>query len=842
MSSSESPVDRASGHSLEMAHILFVDIVAYSLLSTDVQESVLEKLQEAMRETDEFKRALGRSDLICLPTGDGLALVFFREPEAPVRCALQLTQALRLSPEIKLRMGIHTGPVYRRADINANLNVAGGGINVAQRVMDCGDAGHILVSKAAAEVLSQVGSWNQSLHDLGEAEVKHGLRVQLINLWTEDAGNRQRPTRLRVMRAKRVRRALAVTLSATVIAVTLSWWLIYGRKGHTLGKADTIVLADFTNTTGDAVFDDTLKIALSVALTQSPFLDVLSESKVATNLKLMSRPPGTPVIAEVARELCVRANSKAYIAGSISALGSEYVLGLKAINCHDGDVLVQEQAIAKTKESVLDALGGAASKLRGALGESLATVQKFNVPLDQATTSSLEALKARSIGVKTARAKGDTESIPFFKRAVDLDPNFALAYVDLGIAYTNLGQTTLAMDNLKKAYALRDRVSEKEKYDVVATYCYATGELHRAIQTYKLWAESYPRASSPRANLAVLYNQLGQYEKAVTESQESIRLDPNAASSYVNLAVNSLALNRPDEAKNAVEQAYERKLDSDLLHWTAYQLAFFKGDTTEMDRQVAWAAGKPGDEDLLLSFQSDTEAYYGRLVKARENTRRAVESAIRNDSRETAAMWRVQAALREMEFGNFELAKQELAAALALASSRDIKLLAALTLGRIGETHRAKLIAEELEKNDSSDAFLKGYWLPTIRAAIALVAKNPTKAAMFLEAAGPYELGGPQQFHVGPMYPVYIRGQAELAARNGPAAATEFQKILDHRGVVLNYPFGALAHLQLGRAYALHGDTAKARAAYQDFLTLWKDADADIPILKQAKAEYAKLQ
>jgi eukaryotic-like serine/threonine-protein kinase len=635
---------------------------------------------------------------------------------------------------------------------------------------------------------------------------------------------------------------LAIAGVVVVVLLALSGWFYFASRARALTNKDSVVLADFTNTTGDAVFDDTLKTALSVALAQSPFLNVLSENKVATNLRLMSRPPGTPVIAEVARELCVRANCKAYIAGSISAFGSEYVLGLKAVNCHDGDVLVQEQAVAKRKESVLDALGGAASKLRGALGESLATVQKFNVPLDQATTPSLEALKARSMGVKTARAKGDSESLLFFKRAVELDPNFALAYVDLGIAYNNLGQTSLALDNLKKAYALRDRVSEREKYDIAANYYFATGDLERAIQTYELWAESYPRASSPRGNLAVLYNQLGQYEKAVTESQESIRLDPNAVNNYVNLAVNFLALNRPDESEHAIEQAYERKLDSEQLHWVAYQLAFFKGDVAEMDRQVAWAAGKPGDEDLLLSFQSDTEAYYGRLEKARDFTRRAVESAVRNDSRETAAMWRVNAALREAEFGNSEFAKQELAAALALASSQDVKLLAALTLDRTGEIIRANKIAEELEKSNPSDVFLKGYWLPTINAAIALVAKDPTKAVVLLEPAGSYELGSPRQFHVGPMYPVYIRGQVQLAARNGPAAATEFQKFLDHRGVVLNYPFGALAHLQLGRAFALQGDTARAHTAYRDFLTLWKDADPDVPILKQAKAEFVKLQ
>ena len=303
-----------------------------------------------------------------------------------------------------------------------------------------------------------------------------------------------------------------------------------------------------------------------------------------------------------------------------------------------------------------------------------------------------------------------------------------------------------------------------------------------------------------------------------------------------------LALNRTDDARKAIEQARERKLEGDYLHWTIYLLAFLKGDAPEMERQVAWGAGKPGDEDLLLSFQSDTEAYYGRLVKARDFSRRAVDAAVRDDSKETAALWQVNAALREAEFGNIAAAKQGVAAALALAPGRDVKLFAALTLARIGETAGAKAIVEELEKNYPSNTMLKVYWLPTLKASMELNANNPTQAVVFLEAAAPYELGDPAQLQLGTMYPVYIRGQAQLMAHNGSAAATEFQKFLDHRGVTLNYPLGALAHLGLARAYVLQGDSAKAKAAYQDFLGLWKDADPDIPILIAAKSEYAKLQ
>jgi eukaryotic-like serine/threonine-protein kinase len=373
-------------------------------------------------------------------------------------------------------------------------------------------------------------------------------------------------------------------------------------------------------------------------------------------------------------------------------------------------------------------------------------------------------------------------------------------------------------------------------------YAHVTGELEQAIQVYELWAKSYPQDLVPPNNLGDIYADIGQYEKAVAETQEALRLEPNVVVGYGNLAESYLALNRPNDAKKAIEQAQERKLDGDELHWEMYHLAFLKGDAAGMERQVAWAAGKPGSEDLLLSFQSDTEAYYGRLVKARDFSRRAVDSAVRNDSKESAALWQVTAALREAEFGNTAAAKQGLGAALALAPGRDVRLLAALTLARIGETARASTIVEELEKNYPSATVLKVYWLPTLKAAMELNANNSTQATMFLEAAAPYELGQPPQLQLGTMYPVYIRGQAQLVAQNGAAAVTEFQKFLDHRGVTLNFPLGALAHLGLARAYALQGDTAKAKAAYQDFLTLWKDADPDIPILQQAKAEYAKLK
>ncbi len=639
-----------------------------------------------------------------------------------------------------------------------------------------------------------------------------------------------------------VRWKILVPAAIVVVAALVGGGLfLRSRKTTVLTERDTVVLADFANSTGDPVFDDALKQALAVDLGQSPFINILSDRKVGETLRLMGRQPSDRVTQDVARELCVRTGSKAIMLGSISNLGGQYVIGVDAVGCSSGDALAKEQEEAASKQDVLKALGRAVASLRAKLGESLASIQKFDVPVE-ATTASLEALKAFSMGITTFRAKGNAEAIPFYRRALELDPNFALAYASLGVTYGNLGQASLAAENIKKAYDLRDRVSEREKYRIASLYYgNATGELEQASHVYELWAKSYPEDKVPPSNLGWIYAQLGQYEKALTETQEGMRLQPDLIG-YGNLADMYLSLNRLDDAKKTIQQAQTHNFEGDILHWTIYELAFLQGDSAEMQRQVAWAAGKPGSEDFLLSFQSDTEAYYGHLVKARDFSRRAVDAAVRNDSKETAALWQVNAALREAEFGNAAAAKQGVGAALALAPGRDVKMFAALTLARVGETARAKGFVEELERTYPSHTVLKVYWLPAINAALELNANNPTQATVLLEAAAPYELGAPPQLQVGTLYPAYIRGQAQLMAHNGSAAAAEFQKLVDHRGVVLNFVTGALAHLQLARAYALSGDTAKSRTAYQDFLRLWKDADPDIPILKEAKAEYAKLQ
>ncbi|HTC57594.1 MAG TPA: protein kinase [Candidatus Sulfotelmatobacter sp.] len=603
-----------------------------------------------------------------------------------------------------------------------------------------------------------------------------------------------------------------------------------------LTEKDTVVLADFTNSTGDPVFDGTLKQALGVGLEQSPFLNILSDRRVGETLKLMGRAPTERVTADVAKELCLRTGSKAVIGGSISNLGSQYIVGLNAVACNTGDNLAKEQAEAPSKEGVLKALDTAATSLRSRLGESLASVQRFDVPVE-ATTPSLEALKAYSMGITTGRTKGDAEAIPFMKRAIELDPNFAMAYVGLAVEYSNLGQASLASENAKKAYDLRDRVSDREKYRISAFYFqYVTGEVEKATEAYELWAKSYPRDMVPHGNLGVLYAALGQYDKAIVETEAQQRIEPTITG-YGNLAAFNIQVNRFKEARQALAEAKQKNFDGVFIRGQEYVLAFLSGDTAEMDRQVEWAAGRPGEEDQLLNNHADTQAYYGRMGKARDLARRATDAAVRSDAKETGALWLANQAGREVETGNGALARQDIARALALAPGRDVRVNAALVLARSGETGQSRSILDALQKSDLTNTYFKVVWFPMIEASIALVQQAPDRAIVALEAALPYETG----IQAG-LYPAYLRGLAYLGQKNGPAAAAEFQKLLDHRGIVSNYVTGSLVYLQLGRAYALSGDSAKAKAAYQDFFALWKDADADVPILKDARAEFAKLQ
>jgi len=481
--------------------------------------------------------------------------------------------------------------------------------------------------------------------------------------------------------------------------------------------------------------------------------------------------------------------------------------------------------------------------MRHKLGESLTSMRQFDTPIEEATTSSLEALKAYSMARRAGYAKGDVAAIPYYQRALELDPNFALAYRGLEVSYVNLGQTTRALDNVKKAFDLRERVSERERYAITARY-YSdfTGEVEKANQTYGLFAQSYPRDFLATLNLADNYMRLGQWQKALGSQEESLKKEPNSAVSNSNLAWIQLALDRPNDAQTTLDQALSRHIDSVFLRLALYQTAFVKGDNKKMEEQLAWAAERVGEEDWLLSAESDTEAYFGHLSKARELSKQAVTSGIHADAKETAALWQANAALREAEFGNVNPARQYAQAALALIEGRAVESVAALTFAQGGDTAQATKLAEKLNKDFPQDTVIQGYWLPSIRAAIELHRNNHSKAIEILQASAPYELCQSQPFQLGMLYPIYLRGQSYLLAQQGKEAATEFQKIIDHRGIVLNFPLGALAHLELARAYLLEGDKTKASAAYQDFLVLWKDADTDIPIYQQAKAEYAKLQ
>jgi DNA-binding winged helix-turn-helix (wHTH) protein/Flp pilus assembly protein TadD len=644
-------------------------------------------------------------------------------------------------------------------------------------------------------------------------------------------------------------------LGATIlfIALAVCGWLFYSRKAHALTDKDTIVLADFTNTTGDPVFDGTLRQGLAVQLEQSPFLSLVSEQRIQQILRLMGQPTDTQLSPEIARELCQRMEGAAVLDGSIASLGNQYVLGLKAVNCRTGDTLAEEQERATGKEHVLSTLDKAAAKLRAKLGESLSTVKRLDTPIEQATTSSLDALQAYSLGRKAVVGMGDkAAAVPLLQRATRLDPNFAIAYAGLGTTYYNLGETSLAAQNARKAYELRDRVSEREKLSIESLYYQVvTGDLEKARQTYELWAETYPRDYAPPNNLGVIYLNFGQYDKGVAEAREVLRLYPASALGYSNLVLYYLNLNRLEEARSTAEEAQAKKLDSPSLRINLYRLAFLQSDSAGMAQQVAWAADKPGVENILLAYEAETAGCSGQLRKARELSDRALASAERAKEKEAMAGYEARAALREALIGTAAEARRRSAAALASSTGRDVQYGAALALALAGDAFRAQTLADNLAKRFPEDTVVQFNYLPTTRAQLALNRSDPakpfgagsSKAIEALQGATAYELGNPGTAGFTPaLYPVYVRGEAYLAAHRGSEAAAEFQKIRDHRGVAFNEPIGALAHLGLARAYVLQGDSAKARSAYQDFLTLWKDADPDIPILIAAKAEYARLQ
>ncbi len=644
----------------------------------------------------------------------------------------------------------------------------------------------------------------------------------------------------------------ALVLVIGTIAVT--GYILHLRYARRLTEKDTVVLADFANRTGDPVFDDTLKTGLSVALNQSPFLNVLSDNKIAAILRLMSRPPGTKLAPDVVREVCQRASSKAYIAGSISSLGSQYVVTVEAVNCQSGDTLAQEQATAPAKEKVLDALSRAATRLRTKLGESLATVEKYDIPLYQATTPSLEALKAFSLAGKAMIGNDPAAALPYTRHAIELDPNFAMAYSQMGGTYYTLDETSRAKEYFAKAFQLRDRVSEEEKLHIAAAYYgYASGELDKAAQTFEEVTAIYPRGSHAYNQLAVLYEQLGQYEKSAEAARTLFRLDPDNTFAYTNLALDEMALQHFSDARQVIQQSRARNLDDYLIHIDLYGLVFLGGDANGMAEQQKWFASRPRYGNYGLALASDTEAYAGHVKKARELTGQAVESAIRADNKEGAAVYRANFALVQAAYGDDAEARQAATEAMQLApASPGVAAESALALAMAGQSARAQSMAQDLNKRFPLDTQMQSLWLPAIQTQLTLGRQKPGASLNPLETASPIEYGSIAYVNnVSCLYPTYVRGQAYLSVGQGSAAAVEFQKILDHGGIVWNCWTGALAHLGLARANALESRTAPAAdaaaakstalVAYKDFLALWKDADPDIAVLKQARTEYAKL-
>jgi len=829
----------------EIGHVLFIDIVGYSKLLINEQSEQIQTLKEIVRGTEQVRLAEAEAKLLRLPTGDGGALVFRNSPEAPVVCALEIGRELKKHPEVRVRMGIHSGPVNEITDLNAQANIAGAGINIAQRVMDCGDAGHILLSRRVAEDLEHYPRWKPYLHELGECEVKHGHKVSLVNFYDDEIGNRATPQRFRQLRTARSKKISKLAAAFALLILLMAGLLFVGlHRRKALTEKDTIVVANFTNTTGDPVFDGTLRQGLASQLEQTPFLTLISDSIIAHTLTLMSKPKDARLTSELAREVGQRLGSAATIEGSISTLGSQYVVSLKAVHCQSGNLLAQEQETATGKELVLNALGQAATKLRKRLGESLASVQKYDALPEDITTSSLEALQAYALGNKATDVDNDyLAAVAFFQRAIALDPNFAMAYLMLAESYQPQGELALAAENTRKAYDLRERTSDHEKLSIAVFYeIVVTGNLEAARRTGELIAQTYPHDENVQIYLWYIALICGDYARADAAAKRAFEINPDSSNNYVSLMYCDQYLGRLDQAKAAAEQSRAKKLNSPWYPLILYVVAFLQNDPAGMAQQAAATHGIPGVEDQMFFVESDTAADHGQFGRARELTRRAADSARRAQENETAAEYLGHNSVREALVGLTDLAKEDALSALSAMKGKHGEGFSAIAFALAGDIVDANRAIEDLTKRFPQNTVVQTRYLPMARSALALNSGNAQAALDALTAAAPYELGHTNEDFTFAVYPVYFRGQAYLAKKNGESAAAEFQKILDHSGVVGNEPIGALAHLGLGRAYSLSGNTVKAKTEYQDFLTLWKDADPDIPLLTQARAEYAKLQ
>jgi tetratricopeptide (TPR) repeat protein/class 3 adenylate cyclase len=828
----------------DIGHVLFIDIVGYSKLLINQQSEQLETLKAIVRGTEQFKNAEAEGKLLRLPTGDGVALVFRNTSEAPVFCALEIAKALKAQPDLKVRMGIHSGPVNEMTDLNEQANIAGAGINIAQRVMDCGDAGHILLSKRVADDLEHYPRWRRCLHDLGECDVKHGTRIHTFSLYTDTLGNAQIPEKIRKAKTARMAKLWEIAVAVVLLALLAAGGFYYrSLQTRPLTDRDTIVLTDFTNTTGDPVFDGTLRQGLASQLEQTPFLGLVSDSIIAQTLTRMSKPRDARLTPELAREAGQRLGAAATIEGSISALGTQYVVSLKAVNCRDGNLLAQEQETATGKEHVLNALGQAATKMRKKLGESLASVQKYDALPEDTTTSSLEALQAYALGIKATDIDNDyLVAIPFFQRAVTLDPNFAMAYLLLGESYQPQGELTLAAENARKAYELRERTSDHEKLNIVAFHeIVVTGNLEAARRSYELIAQTYPRDESAQIYLWFIHLTCGDYARSDAAAKRAFEINPDSSNNYVSLMYCDQYLGRLDQAKAAAEQSRAKKLNSPWYPVILYVVEFLQNDTAGMAQQAAAAMGIPGVEDQMFFLESETAAHSGQFGKARDLTRRAADSARRAQEKETAAEYQGHNSLREALVGMANFAREDAQSAVAEIKGKHGEGFSAIALALAGDLSNANRSIDDLTKRFPQDTVVQTQYLPMARSAVALNSGYAGAALDALSAAAPYEMGHTNDDFTFALYPIYLRGQAYLAAKNGGRAAGEFQRILDHASIVGNEPISALAHLGLGRAYALSGDSAKAKIAYQDFFALWKNADPDVPLLKQAKSEYAKL-
>jgi tetratricopeptide (TPR) repeat protein len=640
-----------------------------------------------------------------------------------------------------------------------------------------------------------------------------------------------------------------VPAAAALLALSVAGYF-YLHRTPTLTDKDTIVLADFDNKTGDPVFDDTLRQGLSVELQQSPFLNLISERRVQQTLARMGQAKGARLTAEIAQQICERTASTMVLEGSIASLGSQYVLGLRARNCNTGSILDQEQIQAAKREDVLNSLSAIVRTLRTRLGESRATVERHSTPLAEATTPSLEALKAYSTAVKAITASANYPAvIPIFQRAVEIDPKFAMAHATLGLTYSTVGESVLAAQSATKAWQWRDRVTDRERFFIDFTYDrQVTGNLEKAYQTLELWLQTYPRGEEPSA-LTLLgglaTHGTGRFERAIEATLKEIAMDPDVGVGYSGLASSYFFQGRFEEADRVLQQAAAHNLENPILLLIRYNIAVLRGDKSQVDRIAALAKNRPTVGHLMAHAEALSLARAGRLQLARQSSSRAMDLALQEREREAAASYQAARAVWEAVSGSAAEARKNAIAALELSNGRDVEYTAGLALALSEDSVRSEPLADDLERRFPEDTFAKFTYVPVLRALSALNHGKPTDSVVQLQITVPYELAvnglNFNHFYLGGLHSAYVRGEALLAAHRYPEAAEEFQKILDHRGMAGADPIGVLAHLQLGRAFVLSGDTIKAKAAYQDFLMLWKDADSDIPILRQAKAEYARL-